>query len=203
MSLTVTPPRFHPAKASPANFGERYPLTRAACEMLQEAGFIPERWELIEGELIAKVRQKDRHARAVLRLLAYLLRVVGVERSRTQTTIEISRDGDERNVPEPDGLILKAANDEDRYLTTEDVETVIEICHTTETRDYTRKMPLYARCGIPEYWLLDLNKQMLTIFRDPDAGTGQWAVKTEYGINDSVAPLAAPAAIVRVGDLLP
>lgn len=204
----MTPPVYHPPKAPTAfalsgNFGERYQLTRTACEMLEEAGFIPERWELIEGELVVKVGQKDKHSKAVMLLIAYLLQAVGIEKVRTQTTMEIPGEEGEKNVPEPDCVILKTPNDEDRYLTIEDIETVMEVCHTTESRDYTHKMPLYARCGIPEYWLLDLNKQILTVCREPDAATGQWGVKTEYGENESVAPLTAPTTTVCVGDLLP
>jgi len=185
------------------DFGERYRLTRAACEMLEKAGLLSERWELIEGEVVVKVGQKNLHAKAVALLFAYLLRAVGVERARTQATMEVPGIEGETNVPEPDGMILKASNDEDRYLTTNDVETVIEVCHSSETRDYTAKMRLYARCGIPEYWLLDLNKRTLTLCREPDTMTGEWAIKTENDENAFIAPLAAPSVTTRVGDLLP
>jgi Uma2 family endonuclease len=190
MTKTIAPPvprpsPVSPASALPGDFGERYQFTRAACEMLEEAGYIPERWELIEGELLVKVGQKDNHAKAIMLLVAYLLRAVGVDKARAQASMEIPGDEGERNVPEPDGMILKTANNENRYLTVADVETVLEICHTTETRDYSQKKPLYARCAIPEYWILDLNKRTLTVCRDPISDRGEWGSETELGENDA------------------
>ena len=73
----------------------------------------------------------------------------------------------------------------------------------TETlqHDRTVKQRLYARCRIPEYWVLALNVAQLGVYRDP-AEDGYRTVTT-HGAGDTVAPLARPDAQVGVADLLP
>ena len=51
-------------------------------------------------------------------------------------------------------------------------------------------MELYARAGIPEYWVLDLTHGTLIVFRAPD-GTS-YADRAEHGPDESIRPLAWP-----------
>ncbi len=74
--------------------------------------------------------------------------------------------------------------------------------------DTTTKAELYATAGVPDYWVIDLENRQLLIYRDPvalPAGLGATAYRTHlaFGPNDSVSPLAAPTASVKVADLLP
>ncbi len=48
---------------------------------------------------------------------------------------------------------------------------LIEVADTTARYDRTVKIPLYARHGILELWLLDLNQRHVEIYRNPDEGT--------------------------------
>ena len=65
----------------------------------------------------------------------------------------------------------------------------------------TTKVELYASAGIADYWVLDLTGRQLLVFRDPH-GHG-YDTHLTFGPADRVSPLAAPAATVRVADLLP
>jgi hypothetical protein len=47
---------------------------------------------------------------------------------------------------------------------------------------------------------LDINGRRLLVYRDPQAG--DYANQQALGPADAVSPLAAPAAVVRVADLL-
>ncbi len=78
---------------------------------------------------------------------------------------------------------------------------VVEISDTSFRYDTTDKLALYATAGIIDYWVLDVNGRRLHVFRDP-AGDA-YATHLTLGESDSVAPLASPAAAVRVADLLP
>ncbi len=49
----------------------------------------------------------------------------------------------------------------------EDVLLVIEVADTSLEKDRSDKVPPYAEAGIPEVWLVDLNRQEVHIFRDP------------------------------------
>ena len=59
---------------------------------------------------------------------------------------------------------------------------------------------LYARAGIREYWVVDINGRRLLVNRDPQAG--DYSTQHAHGLRDAVSPLAAPTAVVRVADLL-
>ncbi len=78
---------------------------------------------------------------------------------------------------------------------------IVEVADTSLHFDTTDKLELYARAGVAEYWVLDLNGQQLLVFRDPH-GTA-YRSRQAFGPADAVSPLAAPAATVRVADLLP
>ena len=78
---------------------------------------------------------------------------------------------------------------------------VVEVSDETLHRDRTVKQRLYARCGLPEYWILALPDACLEVYREP-AATGYRSVTT-LRTGDRIAPLARPGAAVAVADLLP
>ncbi len=83
---------------------------------------------------------------------------------------------------------------------------VVEVSDTTLALDLTVKAELYAASGIADYWVLDLNARTLHVLRDPRpvaAGGHSYRDVRVLGPADSVAPLAAPAGLVAVADLLP
>jgi Uma2 family endonuclease len=59
---------------------------------------------------------------------------------------------------------------------------------------------IYAKAGIREYWVVDVNGRLLRVYRDPKAG--DYTAQQTFGPAESVSPLAAPSATVRVADLL-
>jgi len=71
-----------------------------------------------------------------------------------------------------------------------------------------RKAAAYARAGIADYWILNLNDRVLEVYREPARpgparrSWGYAAIDT-LGADTAVTPLAAPAATIRVADLLP
>jgi hypothetical protein len=68
--------------------------------------------------------------------------------------------------------------------------------------DPVTKKRLYARNGIPEYWILDLNLATLEVRRDP--GQEEYAAHQTLASDAAgISPLAVPTAIVRSADLLP
>jgi len=73
--------------------------------------------------------------------------------------------------------------------------SVFEVSDTTLDFD-VKKARLYARAGIPDYWVLDVNNRRLIVHREPNAG--RYASVLAYGQDEIVAPLAAPQALFRV-----
>lgn len=73
---------------------------------------------------------------------------------------------------QPDVILLKAADDFywSRFATGNDTLLVIEVSDSTFRYDRKVKAPLYARCGIPEYWIVEIEKARLHFFRSPADG---------------------------------
>lgn len=174
--------------------------TREDCRRLLSLGFLPEGgWELIAGEIIEKMGQGRRHIFVCSRLFAALGRIFGYERIQSQAPIPL----DDRNDPEPDAAVLRAPLSD--YLETEptpsDVELVVEVSDTTLSTDQTVKALLYARAGIPEYWIVNLPERVVEVYRQPTLEG--YAEKTVIGEGELLHPLAAPASAISVADLLP
>jgi Uma2 family endonuclease len=100
--------------------------------------------------------------------------------------------------PEPDIMVLKLADYRQRLPEPADVLLLIEVADSSVHYDRTRKLPLYARHGIPEVWLIDLNTRIAEIHRQP-AGDHYQAVTTP----NVLAPLAFPELTIPLEDILP
>lgn len=102
--------------------------------------------------------------------------------------------------PQPDAAVIRGRPDDYADYPTTAV-LVVEVSDTSLKFDTTEKLALYAAAGIAEYWVLDVNGRRLHVFRGP-AGDS-YATRLTYDDTESVTPLAAPHAAVRVADLLP
>jgi Uma2 family endonuclease len=85
-----------------------------------------------------------------------------------------------------------------RHPTTADL--VVEVADTSFDFDTNEKRLLYARAGIREYWVMDINGRRLLVYRDPQSG--DYANQLPLGPQDSISPLAAPTARVRVTEMV-
>jgi Uma2 family endonuclease len=125
-----------------------------------------------------------------------------VARVQTQTTIEVATDDQPTNRPEPDALVLARPDNEiEGTPAGGDLALVAEVSDATLRDDLHTKAALYARADIPEYWVLDVPTRRLFVHRNPVAGN--YAETVAYAETDTIAPLAAPEAAVRIADLLP
>src|SRR5439155_445568 len=157
-----------PARVAMAVQIQRYRFTTADYHRLAEAGILGEddRVELIEGELIAMNPIGPRHVSSVNRLNRLLGRALGdAAIIQVQSPILL----DDRSEPQPDLSLLQPHPD--FYIsslpTPRDVILVIEVADSSDVYDRRIKAPLYARAGIPEYWLVRLEREDLVVFRDP------------------------------------
>jgi Uma2 family endonuclease len=172
--------------------------TRADMGKLLEMGLLDDcRYELIRGEIIAKIPQKPSHSVTITRLFRVLIAVFGVEYLRPQLPIALS-DEDE---PEPDIAVTMLDTDkyEIRHPEPSEVKLVVEVSLTTLRDDLGIKAELYAQAGILEYWVLDVDNRKLHVHRRPSGQ--QWGVITVLADTESVSPLAAPECVIAVADL--
>lgn len=138
---------------------------------MAEAGILgpDDRVELIEGEIIDMAPTGSLHAGEVDEL-ASLLRAAVDERAilRIQGPVSLGR----YSQPEPDILLLRPRADYYRsaHPAPADVLLLVEIAVTSLHYDREVKLPLYARHGVTEVWLLEAENRQLTRYRNPRDG---------------------------------
>ena len=103
--------------------------------------------------------------------------------------------------PEPDIAIVQRLGNE--YLAHHpypgNIFWVIEYSNTSLDKDLGVKAAIYAAEGIPEYWVINLKKNILIVFRDPVDGKYQSRQEFTTG---TINPLAFPDVAIEVARLL-
>jgi Uma2 family endonuclease len=151
---------------------------------------------LINGVILEEGPMDPPHA-ITLELVEETIRTAfGVGwRFRSQLPLVLGQDLD----PEPDFAVMAGTpRGATGHPTTADL--VIEVADSSLDFDINDKRLLYARAGIREYWVVDVNGRRLRVYRDPQAG--DYTTQHTLGPAEAVSPLAAPSATVRVADLL-
>lgn len=141
-------------------------FTAGEYHKMAEAGILREddRVELIEGEISQMAPIGSRHAACVNQLNRLLVRGVGDEMIvSVQNPVRL----DERNEPEPDLALLRARDYRHSLPGPEDVLLLIEVSDTTLSYDRNVKLPLYARAGVPEAWIVDLANETVERHTEP------------------------------------
>jgi Uma2 family endonuclease len=181
--------------------------TRHEYEQLVEQGFLGtgDRLELLEGLLVVREPQASPHATAT-RLAQEALRIAfgpGWD-VRAGLPLALGR----LSEPEPDVSVVRGSPRDYRDAHPTQAVVVVEVADTSLRLDRTRKARIYARAGIPDYWIVNLMSRVLEMYRDPvavDPGRRRWEYRMvrSLGADDTISPLAAPRARIAVADLLP
>lgn len=176
-------------------------FTATEYHQMARAGILTEddRVELLEGEIIEMPPIGPGHAHTVDETAEWFFeRLRDVARISVQNPVRL----DEHNEPQPDIMLLRRRPQgyRTRLPGPRDVLLLVEVAETSVDRDRRAKLPLYARAGIPEVWLLDLRRRTLTVYRDPSADGYRTAQTLRSG--DTVAPFAFPDRQFAVAELL-
>ena len=156
------------------------------------------RLELIDGNLHATTPEGSRHTTGMDLVADCLRRVFD---SGIHVRIQHPLAADDYSEPEPDVVVVTGTTRDYRDAHPTLAVLIVEVSDESLPHDRIVKQRLYARCGIPEYWILALPDARLEVYRDP-AEHGYSSV-TRHAAGDSVAPLARPDAQIVVDDLLP
>jgi Uma2 family endonuclease len=153
--------------------------------------------ELIGGLITPMSPAGPEHNSSLIQLTEIFAQIVGRYHLLVQGTVVIA----EGHVFEPDiALLRRKAEGYRRALPrAEDVLLVVESAASSLPRDRHVKLPIYAAAGINEYWIADLDRELLSVFRERD-GTAYRSEQTLSG-NETVAPIAGPDVVVRVADI--
>ena len=179
---------------------------RAEYERLVDLGvFRGEPLELIGGQLVVAEPQGAYHASAIS-AAEYTLRAVLPTGWIVRTQLPVSLDDDSE--PEPDLVVVPGRPADYRASHPTRPALAVEVSESSLEFDRERKGSLYARAGIPEYWIVNLVDRIVEIYRDPEPDA-----MARYGWRyRSVTPMTAPGAVsplafassrIAVADLLP
>jgi len=169
----------------------RFKWTVEDYHKLGDAGILDEdsRVELIEGELIEMAPIHSTHMGTVNRLNKMLVLAVG---DHGVVSVQNPVTMPPYSEPQPDLTILRpgAGMPASGVPRSEDVLLLIEVADTTVRYDRSTKRRLYAKEGIAEYWIVNVPKKCIEVYRDRTADG--YSASAEAAPGEFVTPRALP-----------
>ena len=185
----------------PPELLRRHRLTVAEYYRMAETGVLaPDaRVELIDGEIVDMAPIGSRHGSTVKRLLYLLTEGVGAEAIvAVQDPVRLG----DRSEPQPDLMLLVPREDfyASAHPVAADVLLLVEVSDSTARYDRIIKLALYARHGVQEVWIVDLDNRLMRVCRNPvgDAYTDL----TETATPGLLSPQALPGVAIDGSRLL-
>ena len=168
---------------------------------LAEVGVLKpdDRVELIEGEIVKMSPIGSPHASCVSRA-NHLFQNTFAQRAViwVQNPVRLS----DFSEPVPDVALLKPRADfyAEHLPTAEDVLLIIEVSDSTILSDRNVKIPLYARAGIPEAWLVNLPRKMIEVYYD--LVNGRYRKCSKFKRGDRLVSPTVPGLFLKVNDII-
>ena len=157
------------------------------------------RVELLDGQIIDLSPIGPFHGGVTIFLNQFFS---AAAKGRWVTSVQNPVHLNDHSEPQPDLMLLKPPADRyrKRHPQSEDVFLLVEISDTTLEKDQEEKLPVYARAGIAEVWIVDLNDQTIEVYAQP--GFTGYGSKIILRAGDKASPQAFPDAMVDVAELL-
>jgi Uma2 family endonuclease len=180
-----------------------YRFTREQVYRLCDEGwFAHERIMLIPGKVIVIPPPSPEHDFTLESLAEILRSMIPAEHDiRTDKGFNIGK----YNEPLSDLIVVPGSRH--TYMRAHPTAAVFaaEVSNTTLKLDTTTKVSLYARAGVPEYWVVDLAGRRIIVHTQPqsDDGVHSYGSVVSYGDGQGVAPHFAPDRPIQVEALLP
>jgi len=179
---------------------------RVEYERLVDVGvFEGEPLELIGGQLIVAEPKGSPHATAV-GMTDDALRAAIPDGwiVRVQDPLAL----DDESAPEPDVAVVRGARADYRHTHPSHPALIVEVAESSLAFDRTQKGSLYARAGIADYWIVNLQDRVVEVYREPAADLTApfgWRYTSVERLRPpgAVTPLRVPATPVPVATLLP
>jgi Uma2 family endonuclease len=159
-----------------------------------------EKVQLIDGMLVAMTPQGRPHAFVIQELNRLLVRALGDDfKVLTQLPLTLGEDSE----PEPDLAVVRAQDAASSRTHPGTALLVIEVAGESLRFDRRTKAALYARTGIPEYWIVNLEDATIEVHSDPDAASGTYRGARVARRGETLTAAAVPGVQVDVASLFP
>lgn len=179
---------------------------RVEYDRLVDAGFFQpgDKVELIGGQLMVAEPQGSQHA-ATVSLVADALR--DAFGSGWYVMVQLPVALDDESEPEPDVAVVRGSAREYWEAHPSRPVLVVEVAASSVALDRGHKASLYARAGVPDCWIVNIEEGIVEVYRQPvqsrEAQYGwRYSEIQRLGRGASIAPAAAPSAAIQVADLL-
>jgi Uma2 family endonuclease len=147
--------------------------------------------ELLEGLLVEMNPQGSTHAATIVRLTRHL------GSARAWLAVQLPLEARPRSEPEPDLALTEAEPSFDHHLRT--AVLAVEVAVTSHKKDRETKAPVYARLGVPTYWIVDVPAKTVEVRTEP--GPGGYGRCEIYGLGAKVPSPAEGVAELDVTEL--
>lgn len=180
--------------------GGAYRLTVQDYELLAQSGAFPDdaRTELIEGKIYLMAPAHVRHARVHTQLLVRLveaLRQIGAE-------LDVLTSGSvampPHSEPMPD-IAIVAPGESEKAASATAARLLVEVAQTTVRADLGRKARVYAANGVPEYWVVDLKRNLIHQHWSPRGKA--WAETRQVPLGEAVTAETIPGLCIDTAGL--
>lgn len=167
---------------------------------MMEAGSLGEddRVQLIAGTIVAMTPQGPAHALAIQNLTRLVAQELPAELAlRVQLPLTLPHDSE----PEPDLAVVRLEEARSREHHPRTALLVVEVAGDSLRLDREEKAVLYARAGIPEYWIVNLAESAVEVQRDPEPAAGAYRVKAAVSSEGTLAAASVPGLRIDVAGL--
>jgi Uma2 family endonuclease len=194
MLLTPTAPTgFPPTPPSPRHW------TNDELARLADAGvFAGERIMLLDGVIYDMPVANPLHDIGVEAAYHWLSRAFA---GRAYVRNQMGFHAGTASNPAPDLAVVPGSYLDYRRQHPSEALLIVEVADSSLGIDTGKKAELYAAAGVEDYWVLDIARRQIHLFRDPLEGSYQ----THRILNptEPVAPLACPEFTATAAELLP
>jgi Uma2 family endonuclease len=175
-------------------------MTVAEYHRMIEAGSLGEndRVQLIGGAIVAMTPQGPAHALAIQNLTRLVAPGLPADLAlRVQLPLTLPHDSE----PEPDLAVVRLEEARSREHHPRTALLVVEVAGDSLRLDGETKAALYARAGIPEYWIVNVAESTVEVHRDPDPAAGAYRAKAVVSSEGTLAATSVPGLRIDVAEL--
>ena len=171
------------------------PLKRSEYDTLVRVGaFAEERVELLYGVIVPRAPQDPAHSEPI-RSLVPILTIALHRRALVQSQLPFAAtDGSE---PEPDVAVIPVGDYRNAHP--DRAFLIVEVANSSHKTDHL-KADLYAACGVPEYWIVDVPGRAIEVLTEPMNGT--YATLRTYRPGGVITLVTFPDVTVTVDAVL-